>query len=162
MTAFDYARARLRQLFAALRERFAPLPVDDEARIVGWVPDPIAIAPEPVDELVVRDAYPVTGHAENRESRIMAVRTAEATELVDQAEHLADPWPIYDTLVAELAQLEAAKLRALRTPTAEFWAIVTAVNGWHCEHCLDGDHTLCPGCECGCTLVAMEAQHATV
>lgn len=150
MTAFNRVRARAGSIWAAIRERFAPLPVDDEARIEGWIPAPN------VAEKVAQDS--VSGTADDDESRIANhapafVRTVDLTELVDLGD--VDPaTPIYDALVADLAQLDAAKRRAMRTPTAEFWAIVDASRGYFCTHCADdGDHTLCPGCECGCLLV---------
>lgn len=67
-----------------------------------------------------------------------------------------EPTPIFDQLVAEWDTLQEARKRALRQPTAAFWALVQATD-WTCEHCTTGDHLLCPGCECGCTLVGLEA-----
>jgi hypothetical protein len=72
---------------------------------------------------------------------------------------LAEPTPIFDALEREFADLIAARVRALTTPTAAFWAIVAA-SDWTCEHCTAGDHILCPGCECGCTLVGLEVDMA--
>lgn len=70
-----------------------------------------------------------------------------------------EPTPIFDALVAEWDTLQEARLRALREPTAAFWSLVAATD-WTCEHCVTGDHVLCPGCECGCTLVGLEAVSA--
>jgi hypothetical protein len=166
---YAYMRAmriigRCRELLHALRDRLEPIPADPEQRIIGWVPAPRLELADPatppdvlVDELEQTRAHFLEPTAHER----APVRTAAQTVLVDQDE-LTEATPIHDQLVADLEARKAANIRALRTPTAEFWAIVDACNGYHCEHCVAGDHTLCPGCECGCTLVdaAQGAQHA--
>jgi hypothetical protein len=161
---YAYMRAmriigRCRELLHALRDRLEPIPADPEQRIIGWVPAPrleLADPATPPDVLV--DELDPGLYAD----RVTSIRSAAATVIVDQADELTEATPIHDQLVADLEARKAANIRALRTPTAEFWAIVDACNGYHCEHCVAGDHTLCPGCECGCTLVdaAQGAQHA--
>lgn len=151
---------RIRGDWTALRERLRRIPADDEQRIIDWIPGgqhragPIAIASD-IRPVAEREAYSETPYA-NRVTipvpREALARTAEATMLAD----VDEPCPIYDQLVADLAEAQAARLRALRAPTAAFWALVQATD-WTCEHCAAGDHLLCPGCECVCTLVGLEA-----